>query len=153
MNKCKYQLTLRSRTTIEFLTRMHSSRMHTGRTLTIKWGVPAQEGSCLWVYLPGGVPVHGWCTCLGVYLPGGTCPGCTCLGYLLGGCTCQGVYLPGGWTMWPIPSCIWCYLYAVLTPTESQHLCSCLYSAGWSCDLWCMLGYHPPPPEQKHRHL
>ena len=41
-----------------------------------------------------------------------------------------------GCTMSPIPSCIWCYLYAVPTPTESQHKCICLYSARWSCDPW-----------------
>ena len=51
---------------------------------------------------------------------------------------------PGGCTIWPIPSCIWCYLYAVLSPTETDHQCNCLYSV-WSCDLWCMLGYHTRP--------
>ena len=71
-------------------TRMHSSRMHTARLLTISQhalpgGIPAQG-----VYLPGG------CTCLGgvpvweVYMPRGWC---TCLG----GCTCpRGVYLTKG---------------------------------------------------------
>ena len=44
---------------------------------------------------------------------GGVCPG--------------GVRLEGG-VMWPIQSCIWCYLYAASTPTECQHQCSCLYS-------------------------
>ena len=62
---------------------------------------------------------------------GGVCPG--------------GVCLPKGCTMWPIPSCIWCYLYAVPAPTETEEQCSCLYSAGhvtWQG----MLGYSPPPP-------
>ena len=60
------------------LTRMHSSRIRTARSLTMG-GVPARE-----VYLPRGVYLPGGCTCpvWGVYLPGG--------------CTCQGVYLPGG---------------------------------------------------------
>ena len=36
--------------------------------------------------------------------------------------------------------------------TKSQHLCSCLYSTGRSCDLWCMLGY-TSPPMKNHRQL
>ena len=52
-------------------------------------------------YLPRGVPAQG-----------GACPwGC----------------LPRS-AMWPIPSCIWCYLYAASTPSECQHQCSSLYS-------------------------
>ena len=46
---------------------------------------------------------------------------------------------PGGW---PIPSCIWCYLYAVPDPTETEEQCSCLYSGGhvtWQV----ILGYTP----------
>ena len=39
----------------------------------------------------------------------------------LGGSPSQGGLLPGG-VMWPIPSYIWCYLYAASTPTECQHL-------------------------------
>ena len=86
-------------------TRIHSSRMRTGRTLTV-----SREG----VYLPGpggsdpgGVPAwsRGRCTCLvpgGVSAPGGVPAwsqggGCTCLvpgGCLLPvGCTCL---VPGG---------------------------------------------------------
>ena len=90
---------------IIIITRMHSSRMRTGRSLTVcrsllpggGGGVPAQGGTCpggctcpegvvparRGVYLPGGVPARG------VYLPrgvpaqrGGTCPG--------------GVYVPRG---------------------------------------------------------
>ena len=60
-----------------------------------------------------------------------------------------GVCLQGVSTMWPIPWCIWCYLYTVPIPTESKHQCSCLYSAGWSCDLWlanCILGCQPSSP-------
>ena len=48
-----------------------------------------------------------------------------------------------GGAMWPIPSCTWCYLYAASTPTETQQQWSCLYTAGWSCDLQGMLGYTP----------
>ena len=111
------------------------------REVPAQGGVPAQG-----VYLPGGVPACGE----GVYLPGG---------YLPGGVPARGVYLPrgvylhvgrgcicpGGCTMWPIPSCIWCYLYAASSPTETHQHCSCLYSAGWSCDLQGILGYTPPP--------
>ena len=139
---------------------MHSSRKRTASSLTV-WGclpgraVPA--GTCQGVYLQGGVPARGC-----------TCQGCTCQGYLQrgvylqggvptgrgvparGGVPTRGRYLPrgvcpGGCTMWPIPSCIWCYLHAVVTPTEIYYLCTCLYSAGWSYDLWCMLGYTQPP--------
>ena len=89
------------------ITRMHSSRMRTVRSLTIVGGY------LLGVYLPEGVPTWG------VYLP---------RGYLSGtGGTGPGGACPGG-VMWPIPSCIWCYLYAASTPTECQHQCSCLYS-------------------------
>ena len=42
---------------------------------------------------------------------------------------------PGGGgelTSWgggvPFPSCIWTYLSAVFSPTETEHLCSCLYT-------------------------
>ena len=51
-------------------TRMHSSRMHTARTLTISGGCTCPRGCAC----PGGVPAQG-----------GTCPG---------GCTCPGGYLP-----------------------------------------------------------
>ena len=30
------------------------------------------------------------------------------------------------------------------SPTETHQQCSCLYTAGWSCDLQGMLGYPPP---------
>ena len=85
-----------------------------------------------WPY-PRGVSSWG-CLSRGGCLLGGVCPG----GGLPGGC------LPGGCAMWPIPQCIWCYLDAVLAPTETDHQYSCLYSI-WSCDLWCMLGYTPLP--------
>ena len=69
-------------------TRMHSSRMRTGRSLTVFRGLLVLGG----VYLPEwGVPARG------VYLPG---RGCTCQRGV--GCTCQGgvpawgVYLPRG---------------------------------------------------------
>ena len=62
-----------------------------------------------------------WLTIVG---GGGACPG----GCLPGGCLLGGVCLPRGGVMWPIPSCIWCYLYAASTPTECRHLCSSLYS-------------------------
>ena len=62
-----------------FTTRMHSSRMRTGRSLTVFRGL-LLPGGC--TYLVGGEGVPAWsrgCTCLvggrGVYLPG------------LGGCT------------------------------------------------------------------
>ena len=64
---------------------------------------------------------------------GGSAPG----GLLQGGLLWRGI-------IWPIPSCIWCYLYAASTSTETHQQCSCLYAAGWSCDLQGMLGYHPP---------
>ena len=88
---------------------MHSSRMRTGRALTVSGGgggtclVPGDGGVPAWsggwgVYLPGlggylpgpggegGVPAWSWG---GVYLPGPG--GCTCL--VKGGCTCL---VPGG---------------------------------------------------------
>ena len=82
-----------------FLTRMHSSRMHTARLLTYPsmhcWGVYLPGGVPAWgVYLPGGctcpggVPARGWCICLGD-VPAG---GCT----YLGGVPAWGVYLPRG---------------------------------------------------------
>ena len=85
---------------LTILTRMHSSRMHTTRSLTIRWGwggghVSAQGGTC-----PGGEPAQGgepaWGYLpRGVYLPREDIParGCTCLGGVPAwGCTC-----PGGW--------------------------------------------------------
>ena len=80
-------------------TRMHSSRMRTGRTLTIFRSL---------LVVREGVWTGGGCTCLvwGVYLPGpgGGVPawsgGCTCLGGGLpawpGGCTC--LVRKGGYT-------------------------------------------------------
>ena len=64
---------------------MASSWMHTARSLTVSRGGVCPEG----VSAQGCLPRGGQC------LPGGRC-------LLLGGCA-----------MWPIPSCIWCYLYAV----------------------------------------
>ena len=82
-------------------------------------------GECAW--LPGG---HAWLLEGHAWLPGGHA-------WLPGGMHgCRGV------PMWPIPSCIWCYLYAVSTPTESQQLCTCLYT-GWSCDT------HAPPVDRQ----
>ena len=106
---------------------MHSSRLHTARSLTIGLG--------------------GGCTCPGVYLAGGTCLGGTCPGVYLPG---EGVYLPRGtcWHRVYLPrgvylpeSCIWYYLYAASTPTECQHLCSSLYSV-----TQVHAGIQPPPP-------
>ena len=62
-------------------TRMHSSRMRTGRTLTLFRSL---------LFPGGGLPAQGGCTCQGgVYLPGG----CTCPGE---GVPARGVYLPRG---------------------------------------------------------
>ena len=60
---------------------------------------------------------------------------------VLGGCLSR-VVPREGCAMWPIPSCIWCYLYTVPAPTETEEQCSCLYSGGhvtWQG----MMGYPP----------
>ena len=69
--------------------------------------------------------------------------GCTCTGGVSAqGSTCLGGVCLGG-TMWPIPSCIWCYQYAAFSPTETHQQCSCLYTAGWPArHAWDT----PPPP-------
>ena len=95
------------------LTRMHSSRMRTGRSLTVCWGVLPTGGSlpggspCWGVSLPGeGVSLPSWVSlpvgspCRGV-LParGSPCPGGSpCLGGLRarGVLPARGVSLPGG---------------------------------------------------------
>ena len=69
-------------------------------------------------------------------LPGGCLPG--------GRVTALGVVSAQGrmCTMWPIPSYIWYYLYAVPAPTETEEQCNCLYSGGhvtWQG----MVGYTP----------
>ena len=102
-------------------------------------------------------PAHWpWYVCWGVCSwGGGVCSWgeglllggvCSWGGSALGGVSALqgGVCSWGGVNMWPVPSCIWCYLYAASTPTETHQQCSCLYTAGWSCDLQGMLGYHPP---------
>ena len=79
-----------------FNTRMHSSRMRTGRLLTVcrsllpgGWGVSALGGVCLGVSGPGG--------CL---VPGGVCSG-GCVSGLGEGVSAQGVYLvPRGCLLW-----------------------------------------------------
>ena len=119
--------------------------MRTARTLTVHGGGVC-PGGCLppwgWRYmprgcLPGGLPGEGVVVCLGGSAWAGVCPGGG--GDLPGGSAQGGVCQRGvcsergsllGGTMWPIPWCIWCYLYAASTPTETQHQCSCLYSAG-----------------------
>ena len=94
-----------------------------------------------WSYLGREGRVCQGGACWGVFTQGGAClEGC-----LPGECLPRGC-LPRGCTMWPIPSCIWCYLYAAFSPTETHQQCSCLCSAGFSCDLQGMLGYHPPTP-------
>ena len=93
------------------LTRMHSSRMRTGRSLTVCWHLLPRRGVCLL----GGVPAGGVCSrgvsalggCLvlggsalgGCLLWGGVCS----RGYALGVCVCSegvsalgGVSAPGG---------------------------------------------------------
>ena len=95
---------------IFWVTRMHSSRMRTGRSLTVFQGL-LFPGGC--VPARGGVPAQGGCTCpggvpaWGVYLLGactcwgGTCWVCTCQGGVPArGYTCRGVYLPGGVPAW-----------------------------------------------------
>ena len=88
------------------------------------WGVSAQGGVC-----PGGLPGgSAWWVCLG-----GVCPGVSAWGCLPRGVSAQGVC-----AMWPIPSCIWCYLYAAFSPTETN--------------CWLVMwparhaGIPPPPP-------
>ena len=71
------------------------------------WGVSIQKGE-------GGSPSQG-----GLHLETGS---------LSRGVSIWGGCPSGGDVMWPIPSCIWCYLFAASTPTEWQHLCSSLYS-------------------------
>ena len=75
---------------------MHSSRMRTGRALTVsRGGVPAWSRGGVPAWSRRGVPAWSWggvpAWSGGVYLPG---PGG---GVCSGGCTClvQGVYLPG----------------------------------------------------------
>ena len=66
---------------------MHSSRMRTGRMLTVFRSLLFRGGGCL---VPGGVWPQGVCLVPGeVYLPGPG--GCTCL--VRGGGTCL---VPGG---------------------------------------------------------
>ena len=79
-------------------TRMHSSRMHTGWSLTVFRGQLLPGGT----WSSRGVPAWSWGRGGGVYLPGsGGCTWseggeCTCLVW---GCTClvpgRGMYLPG----------------------------------------------------------
>ena len=94
---------------------MHSSRMRTGRALTVSPSMLCAGGGCTWsgrvpglggVYLvPGGVPGPGGCTCSrGVYLVLG---GCTWSGGAPGprggvpgpgGCAWSGTTPPPPWT-------------------------------------------------------
>ena len=79
------------------LTRMHSSRMRTGRSLTICRSLLPGGGVCLlrgvfvwvWVSTLGGVSAPGGCLLLG----GGVCSWGGCL---LSGGVCSGGLLPGG---------------------------------------------------------
>ena len=107
---------------------MHSSRMRTARTATMGRGVWPGGGLCPGALTQGGVwpwgHLPGGCLPRGVSDRGGVCPGGSA----------------GGCTMWPIPSCIWCYLYAASSPTETHQQCSCLYSGGARHD-----GIHTPP--------
>ena len=65
---------------------MHSSRMRTGRSLTICWHLLPGGGG---VSLPGGLPAQGGSPCLGGFsLPGG--------GVCSGGLPAGGFSLPGG---------------------------------------------------------
>ena len=70
---------------------MHSSRMRTGRSLTVFRSLQPGGGTCLGGYLPGG---EGGGTCPGGYLPGGV----PAQGgwYLPGGGTCPGGVVPAG---------------------------------------------------------
>ena len=81
---------------IHYKTRMHSSRMRTGRSLTVCWG----RGS---VCSRGGVCSRGCLLLGGCLLPGGVCfRGCLLWGVsaprgcLLWGGVCSGVSAPGG---------------------------------------------------------
>ena len=78
-------------------TRMHSSRMRTGRSLTVCWGVSLPGGLLAGGLLAGGSPCRGGFPCWGggVFLLGGGSP---CRGVSLpGGCSLLGGFsLPGG---------------------------------------------------------
>ena len=126
---------------------------------------PAQwpsGGVCSGACLSGGCLPRGCLPRKGVSAQeGGVCPGGGCLprrGYLTRGClhwVSAGGMSAWGVFMWPIPSCIWCYLYAVPTPTECQHQCSWLYSGVWSCDSTACWDIPPPahPCEQNDRQV
>ena len=99
--------------------------------VSARGGCVCQRGDCL----PEGVSARGGCLLGGVCQGRGVCQrGCVCQrgsgGCLPGGVCQRGVSARGGCTMWPIPSCMWCYLYAASSPTETQHQCSCLYTVG-----------------------
>ena len=91
---------------------MHSSRMRTGRSLTVcrRGGSPCQGGlfargvSLLGGFLPGGLPARGVLRTRGVSLPGGSpCwGGSPCQGGLLarGGSPCRGGLL----ARWDLPA-------------------------------------------------
>ena len=76
---------------------MHSSRMRTGRSLTVCWRLLPGGCACRGVYLPGGVPAQGGTCPGGVYLPGGYLPwGVPARGVGVSGLGGWGVCLPGG---------------------------------------------------------
>ena len=91
--------------------------------------------------------VDSMCVCMGgVCLGGGSLSrGCV----YPGGVSTQGVSAWGAHMTYPMMHLILpvCCLHTA-TPTETQQQCSCLYTAGWSCDLQGMLGYTPPPRGQ-----
>ena len=115
---------------------MHSSRMRTGRALTLsRGGVCSQgDGGCTCL-VPGGCLPGG--VCWGVYLPGPRGEGCTCL--VPGGCLLQGgvpawsggVYLPGPRGVY-LPGPGGSYLPGLGgVPAWSRGGCTCLVWGGW----------------------
>ena len=146
----------------KLITRMHSSRMHTGRSLTVcrsllpgggevsapggvsaLWGVCS--GGCLvW----GGVCSRGVCVCSwGMSAPGGGC-------LLLGGMSARG----GGCLLWGVSA-------LVMSAPRGCLLWGCLLWGGllWGCLLggfllWGVVSQHtlrqtPPPCEQNDRQV
>ena len=87
-------------TSLQIQTRMHSSRMRTGRSLTVCWSVLPRGGVWSGGSAPGGVSAPGGCVCLlrGVSAPRGVSlprEGVLCL--LRGGvCSPRGSPCPGG---------------------------------------------------------
>ena len=103
---------------------MHSSRMRTARTLTKGGGSPS--GGVLHL---GGFSIWGGSPSRGVLHLGGVS--------IWGGSPSRGVSIRGG-----VPCDLSHHAFDVTCMLPPHQLCTCLYTA-WSCDLQCILGYHP----------